>query len=398
MSLGVYAIRKETNYEERSDRNSSEAEFLESISRELGEELFIADDLAFRDQQTHIFYIPGGGSELIFAEKYNIVEGPYYLLTRPSNNSLAAAMEILAFLNERGEKGEIIHGDAAYIARKLAQIIKINQVKARLNGYRLGTNGESSWLISSKADPEVLKATSGMELVHIPIDELLDEIKKNKYEDNQYTEEIKSHNYHPEETERALAVYGATRRLVDRYQLDGITIRCFDLLVPAKITGCLALAILNAEGIHAACEADSRSLISMTVMAELTGQPVFMANPSTLFPEKDEIILAHCILPLNMPNRYELTTHFESGLGISVIGELPLGPCTIFKCKENFKEYYADSGTILENLRDPNMCRTQIRVKLPNGLSYFTNQPISNHHMICIGDYKELIDAFFASY
>lgn len=398
MSLGVFAIQKEEDFDLNSERNLSGEDFLEEISRKMKEDVFITDKDAFKNQNTHIFYIPGGGTEQIFAEKYKIVEGPYYLLTRPSDNSLAAAMEILAFLNERGEKGEIIHGDATFVAQKLTQIIKINTVKARLNGYRLGTNGESSWLISSKADPETLELTSGMKLINIPIEELLDEIAKNSYEDNHFTEEIKSHHYSSEEVERALGVYGAVRRLVDRYQLDGITIRCFDLLMPAKITGCLALAILNAGGIHAACEADSRSLISMTVLGELTGKSVFMANPSTLFPDKNELILAHCILPLNMPDRYELTTHFESGLGVSVIGELPLGPCTIFKCKENFKEYYAESGTILENLRDPNMCRTQIRVQVPNGLSYFTNRPISNHHMVCIGDYKELIDAFFASY
>ncbi|MCP6606349.1 hypothetical protein NL500_29585, partial [Klebsiella pneumoniae] len=78
--------------------------------------------------------------------------------------------------------------------------------------------------------------------------------------------------------ERALNVYGACRRIVDRYALDAITLRCFDLLEPACITGCLALGILNAEGIWAACEGDSRSLVSMVVIGELTGQSVFMAN------------------------------------------------------------------------------------------------------------------------
>jgi L-fucose isomerase-like protein len=397
MSLGVYYI-KSPNKNNDPDFDQMCHKFLNEVSQAMGEELFIADDSTFKAQHTHIFFIASGGSEQQFAKNYQMIDGPYYLLTHRSHNSLAAAMEILAFLQQNGKKGEIIHGDTEDIGRKLAQIVKINTVKERLKGYRLGATDESSWLIASKADPEVLKVTSGMELVHISMDELLSEVAKNTYVDNRFTEEIKRQSYDPKETERALGVYGAVRRLVDQYKLNGITIRCFDILQPACISGCLALAILNAEGVHAACEGDSRSLVSMTVLSELTGQPVFMANPGRLFPEQKEMVFAHCVLPLNMPERYKLTTHFESGLGISIAAELPLAACTVFKCRENFKDYFAQNGQIIENLHEGCMCRTQIRIRLPEQMSYFTTRPIANHHMICMGDYKELIDAFFASY
>jgi len=397
MSLGVYYIKAPNG---NNDPHFDETclDFLKEVSRSMGEELFIADETTFKNQHTHVFFVASGGSEQEFKKVYSLIDGPYYLLTRQSHNSLAASMEILTFLREKGLKGEIIHGGSEFIGKKLAQIIRINAVKERLKYYRLGTTGESDWLIASKADSQVLKAVSGMELITIPFDELMSEVKQNKYEDNAFTEEIKQHDYDREEIERALNVYGAVRRLVDRYSLKGITVRCFDLLKPLRITGCLAIGILNAEGFYAACEGDSRSLISMTVLGELSGQPVFMANPSKLYPEKQEIILAHCILPLNMPDRYRLTTHFESGLGISIAGELPLDSCTIFKCKEDFKEYFVQTGKIEENLNETNLCRTQIHVKLQEPLTYFTTQPIANHQMVCMGDHKSIIDAFFASY
>jgi L-fucose isomerase-like protein len=397
MSLGVYCIKSPNNENDPAFLQMCNT-FLGGISRSLGEELYLADEKTFIEQHTHIIFVGSGGSEQQFAGMYRKVKGPYYLLTHPTHNSLAAAMEILAFLRENGEKGEIIHGDFATIGKKVAGIIKVNAVRERLKGLRLGTTGESTWLIASKVDPAVMKATSGMELVSIPMKELLAEAAMNKYEDNKFTEEIKSKGYVSEDIERALGVYGAVRRLVDRYQLNGVTITCFDLLKPACISGCLALAILNAEGIHAACEGDGRSLVSMTVLRELTGLPVFMANPGRLFPEKNEMVFAHCVLPLNMPERYQLTTHFESGLGVSIAAELPLGDCTVFKCKEDFKEYYAQNGEILENLHEGCMCRTQIRIHLLENMSYFMTQPIANHHMICIGDHKALLDSFFASY
>jgi L-fucose isomerase-like protein len=397
MSLGIFYIKAPNNNNDPNFDKLSLA-FLKEISQSLGEELFIADQNTFVAQHTHIFFVASGGSEQEFSRIYQAIEGPYYLLTRQTHNSLAAAMEILAFLQENGQKGEIIHGNSETIGKMLSQIIKVNAVKEKLKSFRLGTTGESSWLIASKVSAEVMKNTSGMDLVNIPMDEILSEIKKKSYEDNQFTEEIKRQNYSSGEVERSLSVYGAIRRLVDRYSLDGITVRCFDILQPACISGCLALAILNAEGIHAACEGDGRSLVSMTVLSELTGKPVFMANPARLFPDQSEMIFAHCVLPLNMPDRYTLTTHFESGLGISIAADLPLGACTVFKCRENFKDYFAQSGEIIENMREGCMCRTQIRVRLSGQMSYFLTQPIANHHMICIGDYKTLIDRFFASY
>lgn len=397
MSIGIYCIKAPNNNNDPNFDKLNHA-FLKEISQLLGDDLFVADEKTFVAQHTHVFFVASGGSEQEFTKIYQAINGPYYLLTRQSHNSLAAAMEILAFLQENGQRGEIIHGDTETVSKKLAQIVKINTVKERIKEYRLGTTGESSWLIASKVSAETMKNTSGMNLVQIPMEELLSEIKKNFYEDNQFTEEIKRQGYSSSEIDRSLNVYGAVRRLVVKYSLNGITVRCFDILQPACISGCIALAILNAEGIHAACEGDGRSLVSMTVLSELTGQPVFMANPARIFPNQNEMVFAHCVLPLNMPKQYSLTTHFESGLGISIAAELPLGACTVFKCKENFKDYYAQSGEIIENLHEGCLCRTQIRIRLPEQMSYFLTRPIANHHMICIGDHKALIDRFFASY
>lgn len=126
--------------------------------------------------------------------------------------------------------------------------------------------------------------------------------------------------------DKALQVYGALKRLIARYDLTGVTVKCFDLLGRIHTTGCLALALLNAEGIPAACEGDQKSLVSMAVLEALTGQAGFMANPSCMDPEKSEIIFAHCTLPINMPDSYHLVTHFESGIGVAVSGDLAVQP------------------------------------------------------------------------
>lgn len=95
-----------------------------------------------------------------------------------------------------------------------------------------------------------------------------------------------------------------------------------------------------------------------------------------------------------MPYEMELMTHFESRIGVSVSGAIPERECTIFKASKDLGRYFVQTGQIMENMHDDTLCRTQIRVKLP-GCQYFLEEPISNHHLICIGSWAEEVDAFF---
>ena len=96
-----------------------------------------------------------------------------------------------------------------------------------------------------------------------------------------------------------------------------------------------------------------------------------------------------------MPDDYNLTTHFESGVGVAVAGNLESQEMTIFKCDETMKRYFAGRATLLETMHRKDLCRTQMKLYLEDGTEYFAKSPISNHHIICKGDWKEVIDQFF---
>ena len=198
-----------------------------------------------------------------------------------------------------------------------------------------------------------------------------------------------------QELRKALDLYGALDRLVERYGLGGLSVRCFDLLERVKTTGCLGLAVLNARGIYGGCEGDLPSLVSMVILGEVSGQPAFMCNPSRMDLEQGEMVLAHCTLPLNMPEQMELKTHFESDIGVAIAGQIPEDEITVFKISGDLREYYVDGGRILKNMQDPTLCRTQIKVKL-SSYDYFLERPISNHHVICCGDCRQALNYFLA--
>jgi L-fucose isomerase-like protein len=191
-----------------------------------------------------------------------------------------------------------------------------------------------------------------------------------------------------------MQIYDALKVIVERYRLQGFTIRCFDLLTAVHNTGCLALAKMNAEGMVAGCEGDVPAMISMMIVRSLIGVSGFQANPASIDPSTGEMLFAHCTIPFNMVECYEFDTHFESGIGAGIRGYMKEGPVTIFKVSGDLDCHFAEEGYLMRNQAKPDLCRTQQVIRLSNKskTSYFLTAPIGNHHIIVPGHHRELLD------
>ena len=333
-----------------------------------------------------LILIQSGGSEGLFLENISKLKGPFYLLTYGNNNSLAASLEILSYLKDNNLEGEVLHGSNEYIIKRIKKLTKIN-VK-----YRFGIIGKpSDWLIASNVNYENAKRLHNIELIDIPINKVSDYYFKII---NDYNLKFK---YDSKEIDKALKLHKVLNKIKEEYNLNGLTIRCFNLLEKLKTTSCLSLALLNKEGIVATCEGDVPTMISMHLLNKITNQVGFQANPSRIDIENKKMILAHCTLPLNMVNSYNLDTHFESGIGVAIKGYLKEEKVTIFKLSKNLKDYYVTTGTIIKNLEESNLCRTQIEVSIDDNIEYFLNRPYGNHHVVIYGDYKDKIIKYMNS-
>ena len=359
--------------------------------------LFRGSDYADYGSNTlNLIYVRTGGTEGIFKGLFNTLREksnrPFYLLTSGKSNSLAASMEILSYLRQNHVGGEIIHGRTEYVNSRIRLLEKVEEAREKMNGCRLGVIGKpSDWLISSYADDGMVKQRLGIELVDIPMAELLDRLAI-------IPEEMPSETSDREIISHALPganrIYKALKRIVDEHHLQGFTLRCFDLLSTVKNTGCLALAKLNSEGFVAGCEGDVPALLSMKIIQSVTGLSGFQANPSTIDPEAGEILFAHCTIPLNMVERYEYDTHFESGIGVGIRGYMKEGKVTVFKVSGDLSRSFIAEGTLVRNQSKPDLCRTQqlIRLSDKSQASYFLTNPIGNHHIIVPGTYKSLLE------
>lgn len=408
MKIGLYTLTSPLHDE--ATVNATSASFVSEIESALGYgfEFHGSDFTSYGADDLSLIYVRTGGTEGLFQEIYDRLEGPVLLLTSGKSNSLAASMEILSFLNQQGRTGEIIHGSVDYIAKRIDVLAKVAKAQQKLNGTRLGVIGQpSDWLISSAADPVALSGKLGITLVDIPISELIDEYHKADLSQCDLSDIAKRFQESAPKGlakyyEGACRIYIALKTIVERYGLSGLTLRCFDLLDTVHNTGCLALALLNAEGIPAGCEGDVPTLVTMAVGNALTGVSGFQANPSRIDPEAGEILFAHCTIPVNMVSGFTFNTHFESGIGIAISGDIPAGDATIFKLSGDLKRSFCCEADLLKCQSEANLCRTQAILKIKGSSdertsickNYFLMSPVGNHHVVFTGAQKEVFDAF----
>ena len=310
------------------------------------------------------------------------------------NNSLAASLEILTYLGDNGVEGKILHGTNDEIISAIVE----RHSRASLQG-RIGLFGQpSDWLIASGVDRDHIRQRYDIATLDIDLQRLINGIKTISQTEavNMAQTMVKRAKAIKEPSDvdmlEAAKAYLAIKRICQEEHLDAMTIRCFDIVKACGTTSCLALALLNDEGIVAGCEGDMQTLMSMYLAKRLCGEVAFMANPSQLTDETS--MLAHCTIPLTMCDETVVRSHFESGIGVAIQGLLPLTDYTLFKWGgPQLDRYFVVEAQAVETPYSNHFCRTQITLDV-NLKPYLLQHSIGNHHIIIRGRHAEEIRRF----
>lgn len=391
MNIAIYTLTSELHDEQAI--NAVTKDFLGSLG--IDYEMKGTDYTDYGTHALDLIYVRTGGTEGIFKRLLPQLQkqsnNPFYLLTSGKSNSLAASLEILSFLRQQQIRGEVIHGSEEYVHHRITLLERVGEARRQLKGTRLAVVGEpSDWLISSVFDRKVVADSLGIDIIDVPMSELLDVVRQMPLSAPQ---EQSGRAEIQQALPGAQQIYLALKYIVERHQLNGFTLRCFDLLTAVKNTGCLALAKLNAEGVVAGCEGDVPTMLSMVVTKALTGVSGFQCNPSHIDVETGEILFAHCTIPLNMVERYEFDTHFESGIGVGIRGYMKEGPVTVFKLAGDLSRCFIAEGTLVRNEANADLCRTQQIIQLADKqqATYFLTEPIGNHHVVMPRHHKKAL-------
>lgn len=335
-----------------------------------------------------IVIVATGGTEqgiIKLAERSNSL----VLIAHKYYNSLPATLEAISLIsNNIGNIVSIeIADDETAITSIVSKTLRVYSAIEKLRNARFGLiGGVSEWLVYSRLEPGYLESKLGAKLIYVPLEELVEEYQGVKVEDDlplKIAGSAKSIYVDVGSIRDALKIYKAIEAIIENYSLDGVSIKCFDLIKSTGITACLALSLLNTRGFPASCEGDIPLLISMAMGTWLTSKPVFMGNIA--FIDEDSIHIAHCTAPLIGP--YTLNTHFESDLSVGVRVDYPVGEkATLFRVDPGLNKLRVISGVIGEAEYSGKWCRTQIRVKTGNPWELI-KKPMGNHYALLIGDY-----------
>lgn len=347
-------------------------------------------------------FIADGEVEDKVLANFSLFPYPITLLADGLYNSLPAAMEIAASIRSKNLLVKIIHGSTQEMVRQVLIHHRSFQAKHALRGKRIGVMGAPApWLVSSHVDYLLASQRWGVDYIDIP----MKEIYKRFYnitddrigvEASVFAGRAKAcQDIVPEDLLRAMRLYKAVRQLCDELHLDAVTLACDALIHQLNTTGCVALSLLNNEGIPAGCEGDLQAIMTMLMAKVLTGGPGFMGNVSFVYEEQNEILLAHCSIATKMAEEYILRDHFDKRAGVAVQGLLHEGDVTLFKCGgECLDEYYVSEGYLCENTNLAHSCRTQLRLRLDRPVGYFLTNPLGNHHILLQGHHEAVIQDF----
>ena len=292
-----------------------------------------------------------------------------------------------------------VSADATSAEAATAEAAGAESLVKALGGCTIGLIGEASpWLIASGIDKEALSERCGVSFREISIGTLADkylgyrELWKNhtlsagaraeldevlcrfscSLEGDRTTEDLSD----------AAIMYLALASICKEEHLDAVTVKCFDLLSSCKTTACLALALLNDNGIIAGCEGDIPSICTMLAIYKALGRPSFMANPASIDSDNLSIDFAHCTIPTVMVESCTLPSHFESGIGIGINGEVPLGNYTLCKLSgKTLERSLICNGRLVKGEYLSNRCRTQVRFIFESKAEFeaFCKARVGNH-------------------
>jgi L-fucose isomerase-like protein len=323
------------------------------------------------DYDSLVLLILSGGAEITF-KQLDVGRFPKDLLVvaEGANNSLAAGLEILTWLRKYHQYNRrlfLLDSEDSFDQGILKRYFT---ARTMLEGKKVGLLGnESPWLIGSEWDAKLLEKRLKIEFASWNLTQLIEEATP----------------VLGEEEKPGIRAKMFRDWLLDfcrKNQLSAFSLKCFDMIQPLKTTGCLALAEAADEGITAGCEGDIPTLLSLLLVESFTGKPAFMANPSNITLSDNTITLAHCTVPPSFTEKVEKTTHFETGGGISLKGDVKGNEFFLFKTDGYLKNYQLFTGKKIILPWRKDLCRTQLTLEIKEDLRQLLQEPIGNHLVI----------------
>ncbi|MBU2556585.1 MAG: hypothetical protein KJ578_02255 [Bacteroidetes bacterium] len=363
-----------------------DSQVLKNRSTEILDNFLGKDNYSF-EETSHFLFIASGGSEQ-HALKLSQELDNFILLCHRENNSFAAAMEIAAYLRDSGKNVALINIAATGALQDFKMLTQVVKAVESLKGQRAALLGEvSEWLIISAIEASLIKSKLGVDLLHIPWQSV------DSYQDKVVSQAFLNHfpRHDQQKLQHTARVYSLLEEIINTHKLNALSVECFSIVKKDQVTACLPLAVLNSEKTVAACEGDICSMIGKMLIKSITDSTPWQANIAEI--ENDTILFAHCTAPLNMLESFEVTTHFETGVGTAIQGKISNQQLAAFRINHKLEKFMLIQGELVDAPQRSFACRTQITLKTTaKDAKLLKNKSLGNHHLILPAKYIPVLE------
>ena len=347
-----------------------------------------------------------GGTDRTIYEFVRGIGRHVLVYTHMRYNALASVREAVAALRMEGYRVGVAIGEIDELGRKIDPFVSALRTRTQLRGARVGVVGKPEpWLLRT-VDPVVLRDKFEIDLVEVPWEDMLarasaaqpDEVSRIT---SMLLESFGRVEVSKEVVEKAVRIYLGLKSVVRERRLDAVAVEARDML-DHRLRDWgpyIAVSLLSAEGVPADYEADVEGVLTKLIIHMLTGRPSFMANITRVDFERKRVIFSHCTVPINMidPRQSALMTYFETNRSVAIRGKMREGETVTFARIGglNLDKMLIGSGVITNgDVGRPDLCRTQIEVKVEGDVSKLIEEPLGNHTVVAYGDLREHLIRF----
>lgn len=213
--------------------------------------------------------------------------------------SLCCAHQIGAVFTEIGKSYEYVYGDVKCdsCAQDVRQIATTFALQKHLKRMKVGTiGGRVQGMTEIAFDEFAIKEKLGPRVINIDETEMLDEVAAVHDDDaKNILSTFKERDYdfisEGESQVESIKYYLALKKLIEAYDLDCLTVKCYPKYM-GKV--CLPFSLLAEEGIMCGCEGDVASTIAMQMLFMLSQRSINNTDLLYLDEEKNTALFSHC--------------------------------------------------------------------------------------------------------
>ncbi len=347
---------------------------------------------SYKDFMPIAIALTGGTSRLIhgFAEQGNIER--LFIFAHPEHNSLASAISARAKCERNGILVELYYCNNVFDPScdyNIGKLITVAKTISNIIGSRIGIISDEEKMEIE----EVVRDRLSCEVKTIPFSEVQQEI--NKIDEAMlagFMEKISMVRIEgARDPLRTIGkLYLALKNIVQRYDIHYLAIDCFTFISRYGFSPCIALAVLNAEGIITACEADVPALLGMVIAKNVSGMSGWISNLVNIAGNSG--MFAHCTIAMDIAKDLTAISHFESGKPYALTGRIISNIATLISIDRDLTLMAVARGRIKNSgLLSHSACRTQALVEFDFIAEDVPRLAPANHHVFVIGDYVDVV-------